>query len=250
MDRALYITSYSFIFKIYSLFLPFANKVISNSLEQVKYYRSKYGLLNKKFLYQSNIFFELPNCSSIIYPLSNSIHLVSIGRVDKDKNYKLLIESFLTLKTTKNIIIDIIGSFSDEKYLKELQSILSKLEKRNGNIKINFLGHKSNPFESVYKNSIFIMTSKSEGFPNVIVEAMYNNLTIIAPNLLQIKTILENYGKSFIFENTKLSLKEKIEQAIFYNLNTNFEKNIGDKNFEILEIYKPEKFLHKIFPPM
>jgi N-acetylgalactosamine-N,N'-diacetylbacillosaminyl-diphospho-undecaprenol 4-alpha-N-acetylgalactosaminyltransferase len=98
---------------------------------------------------------------------NNKFIFVTIGRLDKGKNHKLLIEAFNELDI--NAELWIIG----DGYLKdELQQIA------NDNVK--FLGTQKDVYQFLAKANCFVFSSNYEGFPNVLLEALNCKLPIIS----------------------------------------------------------------------
>jgi len=111
--------------------------------------------------------------------------LISVGRLESQKNYPLLIRS---LKKTE-LSLDLVGEGSLKN---ELKSFAKKED-----VKINFLGIVENTeLINLYsKYKYFISTSSYEGNPKAILEAMAAGCIVIAksiPNNIEIISHLEN----------------------------------------------------------
>ena len=105
---------------------------------------------------------------------NNSI--ISVGSLNKRKNHELLIRALVALNT--KIKLYILGVGEEYGNLKELVIDLN-LENR-----VFFLGFDNNPYKYLSKCSIFVLVSNSEGFPNVLVEAMLCNCAVISTDCL------------------------------------------------------------------
>ena len=91
-------------------------------------------------------------------------YIITVGRLSSEKRHKHLIDSFVHLNETIELII--IG----EGELKE--SLHSTIEEHNLINRVHLLGKKENPFKYIRHSNLFVLSSEGEGFPNVIVEAM------------------------------------------------------------------------------
>ena len=98
---------------------------------------------------------------------------VNIGRLEPQKNHYLLLEAIHKLKSM-DIKLIIIGEGPLKKYLKEQIKIL-KLED-----KVELLGRQKNPYKFLANADCFVFSSKYEGFPNVILEALACGLPVIS----------------------------------------------------------------------
>tara|TARA_B110000027_G_C16117915_1_gene301187 strand:- start:2063 stop:3232 length:1170 start_codon:yes stop_codon:yes gene_type:complete len=103
------------------------------------------------------------------------INFVTIGRLDKNKNHIALINIIEQLGSSK-VNLYILGKGDQESEL--IKAITDKKLQEQ----IFLLGFKSNPEEYLRKADAFLFSSKSEGFPNVLLESLANNLPIISYN--------------------------------------------------------------------
>jgi len=103
--------------------------------------------------------------------------VLSVGRLIKSKHYDLLINMFSEIENDDWKLVIVGGNAVKQDEMTQLQEIIKQ---RNLENKVVLTGMISD-VESWYKKSkIFAFTSSSEGFPNVIGEAMQFGLPIIA----------------------------------------------------------------------
>lgn len=101
--------------------------------------------------------------------------IVMVGRIDQNKNQRMVIEAFATLaKDYPEWKVELYGDGEErenlEAYVKELS-----LEKQ-----IIFHGIQTNLPEKIEKASIFVLPSKQEGMPNALIEAMVLGLCVVS----------------------------------------------------------------------
>ena len=109
----------------------------------------------------------------IIYD-SGKINLLVVGRLNKVKGFDLLLN--VLNKLDANYHLTILGQGSEEKTLKEIAVKLNIVEK------LTFLGFQSNPYKYMKQADLFILSSRYEGFPNVLLEANICGTPVIAFN--------------------------------------------------------------------
>lgn len=164
----------------------------------------------------------------------NKINLITVGRLNPVKQYDYLIDMFSKLDK-KQYHLYIVGEGSEkiriEKRIKELG-----LEEN-----VSLLGRKKNPFSIVRQCDIFILTSKYEGFPNVVLEALALNLPILSlKSPGGVLEIIKEGENGYYFEEK--DLEEKIQKVLLMNKDK-IIKNIMkyDKN-RIINKYEDEIF--------
>lgn len=103
--------------------------------------------------------------------------IVAVGRLNNQKNYDLLIESFSDIeKDYPEHKLEIYGQGPEEN---RLQNKIDSLGLKN---KILLMGTKQNVMTHVADAEIYVMSSDFEGFPNALVEAMSSGIPVISTN--------------------------------------------------------------------
>ena len=139
--------------------------------------------------------------------------IVAVGRLENQKNYFYLLDTYkelLKVKKDYKLLIYGDGSLKSDivSYIKE-----NKLEKN-----VILKGKKDNIKEEIYKSSIYILPSLYEGMPNALMEAMALGLPVIA-------TDCPCGGPKFLIDNGKNGLlvevnnKEELLNAILKYIN-------------------------------
>lgn len=90
-------------------------------------------------------------------------NLVAIGNLTERKGFDLLLEVFSHLKD-EPIHLSILGEGKDREILIQKKEAL-------GLINIHFLGNQPNPYPYLKQADLFVLSSRYEGFPNVLLEA-------------------------------------------------------------------------------
>lgn len=150
---------------------------------------------------------ERENLTSDEEKLLNSPYICSVGRLDEgQKDFNTLINAYANLKNKIDEKLVLVGDGPDREKLANLVKKLN-LEKD-----IIFLGKKSNPYIWMKNSKAFILSSKYEGLPTVLIEALILDIPSISSNCLTGPIeILENgkFGELFNIGNIK-ELEEKI----------------------------------------
>lgn len=150
------------------------------------------------------------------YPQSCKKHIVASGRFDYQKGYDLLITTFAEVhKQHNDIDLYIIGdtNHAGGGYHKEVMALAKDLgvEKL-----IHCVGYQKNPYVYVRYADCFVLSSRWEGLPNVLIEAQYLGTPIAAFRCIPVIERLVNDGKDgFLAEKDNTSsLAEAILNAI------------------------------------
>ena len=175
------------------------SKEVANELKYIEKYT-----LDKRVIYNpfdiSEI--ELLSEESIddFYFDNNYKYLIFVGRINKVKNIDLIFEALKVLDN-KNIQLIILGDEEDIK-IKDLMNKFINLDN------IHYLGSKKNPYKYIKKCDVLILSSISESFGNVIVEAMACNTVSICSDCGGPFEILNSSSDNFSRNENDVQLLE------------------------------------------
>jgi glycosyltransferase involved in cell wall biosynthesis len=142
--------------------------------------------------------------------LNDSTLLCSIGRLDYQKNHEVSISIMpKIIKNNNKIKFVIIGTgVLHEK----LQSMIQNLKLQNH---VFLLGKREDVYDILLESDIFILSSRYEGLPNVILEAMSAAKPVIATNIGgSAELIIDNQNGFLIEKNDKQALLRKLDLLI------------------------------------
>lgn len=143
--------------------------------------------------------------------------VISVGRLEKQKDYKTLIKAFEKIHIKfPDWKLKIFGIGNMDK---ELQEYIDQL-KLNKCVKL--CGRTESPYYEMRKAHIFVLSSFYEGFPNVLCEAMYaEDLCVSSDCVSGPKELIDNKKNGWLFPvgdqkkltEILLSLIENIEKG-------------------------------------
>jgi glycosyltransferase involved in cell wall biosynthesis len=113
------------------------------------------------------------NSSSDPWP-DSGIRLLAIGRLSHQKGFDLLIRAVARLSFRMNLHLVILGEGSERANLEKL------VEDERVSGRVILPGFADNPYRWMKYADMFILSSRAEGFPNVLLEAMACGLPVIA----------------------------------------------------------------------
>lgn len=159
-----------FRFYLYKLLIPFfynkADAVFSNSLHINNDLAKNFGVHKPMNVIYNPI--TLFPAEEIVND-NKQFDIVWIGKLVDIKNPKMLLEAIK--KSNKSYNVQILGSGNLEAWLKSISPD-----------NIYYRGNVNNVFDYIKQSKCLVLTSNSEGFPNVILEGMSYGLPIIAAN--------------------------------------------------------------------
>lgn len=217
---------YAMLFVLQPLAILLATKIFVASYENLK--------ISKKSIYLPNgvnlkIFTPKKNKN-----LPKRVRLLSVGRLENQKNYPMLLESILGL----NVDVTIVGTG-------QLKLQLLQRAKKMGIILkiIDKVPHNQMPY--IYKKAdIFVMSSLTEGNPKALLEALASGLPSVGTQVSGIKEILIN-GENGLLANIRSSdIRKKVLELINNKkLRDKLSKNARETmiaNYDLNELLQTE----------
>lgn len=107
---------------------------------------------------------------------SHKKYLITVGRLTKIKSQLTLIKVLKHLD--ENIELIIIGEGEEE------ANLTHYTQKNNLQDRVHLLGAKKNPFKYIKQADAFVLASKGEGFPNVLIESMICATPVISTDCI------------------------------------------------------------------
>jgi glycosyltransferase involved in cell wall biosynthesis len=211
----------TFIFKVV---LKKADQIIVNSYDFKKELKNKFNVnsiciynpLNKQQIIKLS---KIKKFNSWLKNNKNKLNIINVGRFTDQKDHITLIKAISLIKDKISMKVLIIGRGINRKIM------IKEILKNNLNKIIKIISFQKNPFPYFLNANLFILTSKFEGLPNVLLEAQTLKKFVISSNCPT--------GPREILKNGKLGYLFEIGNA-------------QDLSEKILLFYKNRKKLHKI----
>jgi glycosyltransferase involved in cell wall biosynthesis len=215
---------------IFGFLLRRADSIIVNSLEFKKEMDKRYKV-NTNFIYNPfDVEFikkKLKINFNFNFYHQKYIKIISIGRLTDQKDHLTLLKAFSLVVKKINAKLLIIGKGKLEFFLKDF------IFNNNLTSNVKLLGYTNNPYNYLKNSDIFVLSSKFEGLPNVLLEAQFLKKYIISTDCpTGPKEILLNNKAGDLFA---VGDYKKLSQFIL-NYNSRSKKikkkiNLGFKKF-------------------
>ncbi len=208
--------------KIKRVLYPFSNTLVVQTEQDARHY---------KFLPNVRV---VPNPLAIpkIEYVQREPIVLAVGRLEEQKGFDRLIESFAYIQR-KDWKLIIAGEGSQRQ---NLQQLIKKLKLTN----VVLVGRRRDIFNLYAKASIFVLSSKKEGFPNVLLEAMAFGCAVVSFDC--------PYGPSEIIENgvNGILVKNQDTKALASALqklmdDATLRRRLGDEAMKVRDSYSIEK---------
>lgn len=158
----------------------------------------------------------------------DSFIYLNVGRLDPQKNHKLIFEAFSEIEPEiPNAILLLAGVGGLEKQLKALSQDLGVDEK------VRFLGRRSDIGTLLEISDVFVFPSFFEGLPVALAEAMFKSLPCIASKIPVFSEIIAN-GESGLLVDPNSSAELKSAMLELYR-SPSLRKAIGDCAFQVAD---------------
>ena len=245
--------NYKVVYCIHSHCLPYYFSFINlSSLAILSHVKQRTFVVVGKEI-QKYLYLKLNIKSKVIYnyisddicPLDNqeenniNNYIVGVGRLNKLKQFDKLIKSYSKSKLPeKNIKLLIIGDGEEKQSLKQLIINL------NINNEVELIPFKNNPYNIIKNAKALVLTSKVEGFPMVLLEALTLKTPVIAFNCKSGPDEIIKHGENgLLVENQN---EEQLTMALNkLLLDNDFYNNVKDNAHVGLEKFSEEQIIQE-----
>ena len=232
---------------IYKIIMGLSSKIIVNSREMKLEFKRDLNLKSLLIynpLDKQQIISKSRKKAKInFYNKKNHLKIINIGRFTDQKDQITLLKALVLLKDQLKFQLILLGQGSKKKELKNF------IENNDLNKNVKIIDYIKNPYPILKKSDLLILTSKYEGLPNVLLEAITLKKLVISSDCpTGPKEILQNGKGGVLFKTGNyfdlykkiLDLKQKNKsnkkKVLFaYNSLKKFDINFNLKKY--LKLY-------------
>jgi len=180
--------------------------------------------LKKYFIFKKNKIYYIPNwvqTKDVIEINKRSQNVISVGRLEKQKDFEYLINSFISSK----IILHIFGEGSEK-------SSLEKMVGQNSNISLLSTIPNEELITKYGEYQIYVSTSDYEGNSKTILEAMGAGCVVIIPDIKNNIELVTNYKNGILYNKKTDNLQKIIINTL---LDSTLKKEISKNSIKQIE---------------
>jgi GalNAc-alpha-(1->4)-GalNAc-alpha-(1->3)-diNAcBac-PP-undecaprenol alpha-1,4-N-acetyl-D-galactosaminyltransferase len=211
-----------------------ADFIVIQTKQNLSYF-SKFTTDEKLIVLPNTLSSELINKKNKKTPRENIV--LNVGRLDKNKSQDLLIRAFSNIDTKGWRLIFVGEGAEKNNYINLTKSLGIESV-------VSFVGNLTTVYDYYNSSKIFAFTSQSEGFPNVLIEAMYFELPCISTNCPSGPSEIINDGSNgfLIAVNDQYELENKLSLLMS---SEDLRENIGENAFLSVKKYQTENIVKK-----
>ncbi len=147
--------------------------------------------------------------------------VVMVARIDPLKDIETFIKTAdLVKKKIPNVLFKLYGPIVDKKYYNICENLVKELNLEDN---FSFAGLTTNPAMAYNEGDVVMLTSISEAFPFVVIEAMACEKVVVSSDVGGTKEVLEGYG----FVIKPKDYKEFSDKVIYVLENKDIAKEMG-----------------------
>jgi len=171
------------------------------------------------------------------YPNDGKKHIVAVGRFSPQKGFDLLVKAFgLLRQERKDVDLYIVGNTewgNGEHY----GSLMKDVQEMGLVDDVHCVGYQQNPYVYIYHSDCFVLSSRWEGLPNVLLEAQYLGTPVAAFKCIPVVERMVNEGVSGFLakKNDVESLANAIRQTFKLPKIDNMSQNSVNQDLKEIE---------------
>ena len=232
---------------LFKIFFRLPKSIIVNSFDFKRE-------IDKKFSIKSSLIYNPLNKNEILlkskekinlklFRKKKSLKLINISRFTDQKDHMTLLKAFKKIHKDIDVELLIVG------YGVNRNKIVNFVNNNNLVHKVKVLGFQENPYKFIKKSDVFILTSRFEGLPNVLLESLVLKKFIISSDCpTGPREILENGKFGFLFKTQ--NYKKLSELILKYAKNKNkykYKIQLGYKSLHRFSLdINGKKYLNEV----
>lgn len=209
---------------------PKAAGIIAQTSKAKKVYEQQ--KLNKNIEVIGNPIYQIPTNGQI----SKENIVLTVGRLIESKHHDRLIKIFKGISAEGWKLVIVGGDALKQSGMQRLKKLINEL---NMGDSVELTGTVSDIESYYHKSKIFAFTSSSEGFPNVIGEAMSAGLPVISYDCVAGPSdMVEDQETGFLIPLYNDEIYSRKLRELIYN--DDLRKNMGEKSKQMVKKYSVE----------
>lgn len=149
------------------------------------------------------------------YPQDDTIKYLFVGNYSIHKAHDVLIEAFRIVRSHNlNAHLYLVGKISLQH--SNYQKIVKMVETYGLQEYVHFVGEQVNPYKWILHCDCFVLPSRLEGLPNVLLEAMYLERPVVASVCIPVidRMVEEGYNGYKVKPEQPVAMAEAMEKAL------------------------------------
>lgn len=180
----------------------------------------------------------LKNDKKVCLGRSDKINLLACGRLTYQKGFDMLIDCFSKAEIIDDYHLSIIGEGERNR-----RDVEEKLKQQVNNLgidgKVEFLGYQDNVYSYLRSADVFVLSSRFEGFSNVLLEAIYCGTPVLVNNCPGgVAEVVESESIGLIYDFVNNDFQDKLNHISKLNFNEVYMKNYIKNKFGVEVIVK------------
>ena len=175
--------------------------------------------------------------------VSDAPLLISVGRLNRQKDYETLLKAFSELRKRRPCRLVILG---EGPYRKKIESLAAQLKLGND---FYLPGYASNPFAWMAKADLFVLSSLYEGQPNVLIEALACGCPVVSTDSSPgVRELISSSDLGLIVEIGNVQqISEAMEKSLSISWDSDVLRQGSNKNRKENQINKYIDFIKRNF---
>lgn len=207
--------------KMIAKLYPKADRIIAQTLEMKDELVRHVGIDESKIVALQNpidkqTIDKKVACADTPYPDNGKKHFLAVGRFNEQKGFDMLLDAFIDVhKCMDDVDLYIVGDYAVGNG-KIYNEILQRAKDNSIESLVHCVGYKDNPYIYVKNADCFVLSSRWEGLPNVLIEALYLGTPAAAFKCIPvIERIIDNGVTGFCAEKDDVrSLAEAMKNTL------------------------------------
>ena len=165
---------------IFKFFLPLANEIIVNSYDFKKQMDKEFNLKTKLILnpfdHKKIKNLKNENIKGNFFKEKKKFKIINVARLTDQKDHLTLLKAFKIVSKKIESKLLIIGSGKNK------EMVENYINENNLNYSAKLIPFQENPYKYINLADVFVLTSRFEGLPNVLLEALFLKKFVISTN--------------------------------------------------------------------